>query len=103
MHYLSFANPAPFGIDATIAQLTALTAGGFLSFIGAYVGSAVVVAVPVLLTMLVGSTSSQLVAGLQYLTFGLLLIAIVHVQTRGVRPRFTLPGRPRRLATKRPA
>ena len=102
VHYLSFANPIPFGIDATIAQLTALTVGGFLSFWGAYAGSAVVIAVPVLLALIIGSTASQLIAGLQFLTFGLLLIVIVHAQTRGARLHVTLPRGPR-IATKRPA
>jgi branched-chain amino acid transport system permease protein len=86
-HYLSFANPAPFGIDATIAQLTALTAGGFLSLWGAYVGAAITVTMPLVITMIVGSTASQLVAGLQYLAFGLLLILIVHAQTHGLPER----------------
>jgi branched-subunit amino acid ABC-type transport system permease component len=102
VHYLSFANPAPFGIDATITQLTALTVGGFLSFWGAFAGSAVVIAVPVLLAIIVGSTASQLIAGLQFLTFGLLLIVIVHAQTRGLRLRIT-PTRGPPIATKRPA
>jgi len=86
-HYLNFANPAPFGVDATISQLTALTAGGFLSLWGAYVGSAVVVAVPLVIAVLAGSTSSQLIAGLQYLTFGVLLIGIVHLQMHGAAGR----------------
>jgi len=37
------------GIDATIAQLTALTLGGFLSLWGSYLGAAVVVALPSLI------------------------------------------------------
>jgi branched-chain amino acid transport system permease protein len=86
-HYLNFANPTPFGIDATISQLTALTAGGFLSLFGSYFGAAVVVILPVLIIKLVGSTSSQLVAGIQYLTFGLLLILIVLAQTNGLSER----------------
>ena len=103
VHYLSFANPAPFGLDATIAQLTALTVGGFLSFAGAYAGSAVVVATPVLLAVVVGSTASQLVAGLQFLTFGVLLIGIVHAQTRGGALRLSPSRGRRRLAADRPA
>lgn len=82
-HYLNFVNPTPFGIDASIAQLTALTIGGFLSLWGSYVGAAVVVAVPTLIQLLVGSTSSQLIAGLQYLSFGVLLILIVQAQANG--------------------
>ena len=87
-HYLNFANPSPFGVDATIGQLTALTAGGFLSLWGAYVGSAVVVALPLVIALVAGSASSQLVAGLQYVVFGLLLIGIVHAQSQGVAARF---------------
>ncbi|MFI5011677.1 MAG: ABC transporter permease [Hyphomicrobiales bacterium] len=87
-HYLSFANPTPFGIDASLSQLVALTAGGFLSLIGAYAGAAIVVVLPVIITLVVGSTANQLIAGLQFLSFGLLLIIIVHVQTRGTAPRF---------------
>jgi branched-chain amino acid transport system permease protein len=94
VHYLSFANPSPFGIDATIAQLTALTAGGFLSIWGAYIGAAVTVTLPLLITMIVGSTASQLIAGMQYLAFGLLLILIVHAQNFRVRDRLVRRFRP---------
>jgi branched-chain amino acid transport system permease protein len=80
VHYLGIANPAPFGLDATIAQLTALTLGGLLSLWGAYVGSAIVVALPVLIGWIGGSSATQVVAGLQYLVFGLLLICVVLVQ-----------------------
>jgi ABC-type branched-subunit amino acid transport system permease subunit len=86
-HYLNFANPAPFGIDATISQLTALTVGGFLSLWGSYFGAGVVVILPIAIIKIVGSTSSQLIAGLQYLTFGLLLILIVLAQTNGLFER----------------
>jgi branched-chain amino acid transport system permease protein len=86
-HYLGFVNPLPFGIDATIAQLTALTAGGFLSLSGAYVGSAVVIALPLVITKIAGTTSSQFSAGIQYVAFGVLLVGIVHVQTNGVAAR----------------
>lgn len=79
-HYLNFVNPSPFGIDASIAQLTALTAGGFLSLWGSYFGAAIVIALPTLIQIIVGSTSSQFTAGLQYLSFGLLLILIVQAQ-----------------------
>jgi branched-chain amino acid transport system permease protein len=82
-HYLGFVNPLPFGIDATIAQLTALTAGGFLSLSGSYVGSAIVIALPLLITKIAGTTSSQFSAGVQYVAFGILLIGVVHAQTNG--------------------
>jgi branched-chain amino acid transport system permease protein len=79
-HYLGIANPAPFGIDATISQLTALTLGGLLSLWGAFVGSGIVVALPAVISWLGGSSATQFVAGLQYLIFGLLLICVVLVQ-----------------------
>jgi branched-chain amino acid transport system permease protein len=88
-HYLGFVNPLPFGIDATIAQLTALTAGGFLSLSGAYVGSAVVIALPLVITKIAGTTSSQFSAGVQYVAFGVLLIGIVHIQTNGLSVRLS--------------
>ncbi len=88
-HYLGFVNPLPFGIDATIAQLTALTAGGFLSLSGAYVGSAVVIALPLVITKIAGTTSSQFSAGVQYVAFGVLLIGIVHIQTNGLAARLS--------------
>ncbi len=81
VHYLGIANPGPFGLDATIAQLTALTLGGLLSLWGAYVGSAIVVALPVVIGWVGGSSATQVVAGLQYLIFGLLLICVVLVQS----------------------
>jgi branched-chain amino acid transport system permease protein len=80
VHYLGIANPLPFGIDATIAQLTALTLGGLLSLWGAYFGSAVVIALPAVIGWVGGSSATQFVAGLQYLVFGLLLICVVLVQ-----------------------
>jgi branched-chain amino acid transport system permease protein len=102
VHYLGIANPGPFGLDATIAQLTALTLGGLLSLWGAYVGSAVVVALPVLIGWLGGSSATQFVAGLQYLIFGLLLICVVLVQANEHGSRFLASlrkvGRVRRAA-----
>lgn len=81
VHYLGIANPQPFGLDATITQLTALTLGGLLSLWGAYFGSAVVYALPALIGWLGGSSATQFIAGLQYLIFGLLVICIVVVQS----------------------
>jgi branched-chain amino acid transport system permease protein len=83
VHYLGIANPGPFGLDATIAQLTALTLGGLLSLWGAYVGSAIVVALPVVIGWAGGSSATQVVAGLQYLIFGILLICVVLAQANG--------------------
>jgi branched-chain amino acid transport system permease protein len=87
VHYLGIANPQPFGIEATIAQLTALTLGGLLSLWGSYFGSAVVVALPAIISWIGGSSATQFVAGLQFLIFGVLLICVVLVQTneRGIR------------------
>ena len=83
VHYLAIANPSPFGFDSTIAQLTALTLGGFLSLWGSYVGAAIVIAVPPLIGWVVGSSATQAIAGLQDLVFGLLLITAVMVSVRG--------------------
>jgi branched-chain amino acid transport system permease protein len=102
VHYLGIANPGPFGLDATIAQLTALTLGGLLSLWGAYVGSAIVVALPVVVGWVGGSSATQVVAGLQYLIFGLLLICVVLVQSNeqgsAMLARFRNLGRARRVA-----
>ncbi len=81
VHYLSIANPLPFGIEATIIQLTALTVGGLVSLWGAYIGSAVVTALPAIILWAGGSASSQFVAGLQYLMFGTVLMGIVVLQS----------------------
>ena len=81
VHYLAIANPIPFGIDATIAQLTALTLGGFLSLWGTYFGAAVVVALPAIIGWIGGSSATQFIAGLQFLVFGLLLMVVVVLQT----------------------
>ncbi|HXQ52657.1 MAG TPA: ABC transporter permease [Stellaceae bacterium] len=88
VHYLGIANPIPFGIDATIAQLTALTLGGFQSLWGTYFGAAVVVALPAAIGWVGGSSATQFVAGLQYLIFGLLLICVVVVQSSDQGLRF---------------
>jgi len=88
VHYLGIANPGPFGLDAPIAQLTALTLGGLLSLWGAYIGSAIVVALPVFIGWVGGSSATQVVAGLQYLIFGLLLICVVLVQSNDQGSQF---------------
>jgi len=102
VHYLGIANPGPFGLDATIAQLTALTLGGLLSLWGAYFGSAIVVALPVVIGWVGGSSATQVVAGLQYLIFGLLLICVVLVQSNehgsAMLARLRAVGRLRRAA-----
>ena len=101
VHYLGIANPHPFGVDATIAQVTALTVGGYLQLSGAYIGSIVVVALPAVITWLTGSAETQAIAGLQNVFFGLLLIALIVVQTTAIFrvPRFALPSG--RLALRR--
>ncbi len=80
-HYLSIISPAPFGLDATIQQLTALTVGGFLSLWGAFAGSLLTVALPQLIGWVSGSAESQLIAGIEYVLFGVLLIGIVMIQS----------------------
>jgi len=106
-HYLGIANPAPFGIDATISQLTALTLGGLLSLWGAFIGSGIVVALPAVISWIGGSSATQFIAGIQYLIFGLLLICVVLVQANEHRLRIfsTLGGwrAPRQPASETPA
>lgn len=81
VHYIGIANPAPFGFDASIFQIMALTLGGFLSLWGSYIGSAIVVALPSVIVAITGASTSQSTAGIQYLCFGLLLIVVVLGQT----------------------
>src|SRR6201999_2740181 len=80
-HYLSIVNPAPFGLDSTIQQLTALTVGGFLSLWGAFAGALLTVALPQVIGWVSGSVGSQVIAGVEYVIFGLLLIGIVMTQS----------------------
>jgi len=87
VHYLGIANPIPFGIDATIAQLTALTLGGFLSLWGTYFGAAIVVTLPAIIGWIGGSSATQFVAGLEYLIFGLMLMVVVVLQSSDHGPR----------------
>jgi branched-chain amino acid transport system permease protein len=89
-HYLSIVNPAPFGLDATIQQLTAVTVGGFLSLWGALAGSLLTVALPQLIGWVSGSVASQLIAGIDYIIFGLLLIGIVMTQSNPALHRFRM-------------
>jgi len=103
VHYLGIANPQPFGIEATIAQLTALTRGGLLSLWGSYFGSAVVVALPALISWIGGSSATQFVAGLQFLIFGVLLICVVLVQTNDHGIRIVSALKARGQAWRRPA
>ncbi|MGB7102380.1 MAG: ABC transporter permease [Xanthobacteraceae bacterium] len=81
VHYIGIANPLPFGFDASIFQIMALTLGGFLSLWGSYVGSAIVLALPSVIVAVGGASTSQSTAGLQYLCFGLLLVCAIMAQT----------------------
>ncbi len=89
-HYLSIVNPSPFGLDATIQQLTAVTVGGFLSLWGALAGSLLTVALPQLIGWVSGSVASQFIAGIDYIIFGLLLIGIVMTQSNPALHRFRM-------------
>jgi branched-chain amino acid transport system permease protein len=94
VHYLGIANPHPFGVDATIAQVTALTVGGYMALSGAFVGSAVVVALPAAIGWIAGAAETQAVAGLQSVVFGMLLVTLIIAQTAGPlgrAPRFVVP------------
>jgi branched-chain amino acid transport system permease protein len=81
VHYLGIANPLPFGFNASIFQIVALTLGGFLSLWGSYIGSAIVLAFPSVIMALGGASTSQASAGLQFLIFGLLLVCVIVVQS----------------------
>lgn len=87
VHVVGIANPGPFGVDATILQVTALTVGGYLSLTGAYVGSVVVTALPIAISWATGGASSQAVAGVQAMVFGLLLIGLILAQTLALPAR----------------
>ncbi len=98
VHHLGLANPAPFGLDATVAQIIALVLGGMVSLLGSVVGAAVVVLLPGLIVMLSGSAGSQQAAGLQLLAFGVLLCTVVIVQSSELWARVSLSvGRRLRL------
>lgn len=99
-HFLGIVSPLSFGLDATAAQLTALTIGGFMSLTGAFVGSAVVVALPLLITAAAGSSATRLIAGLQLLAFGAILMTVIVVQARG-GPRAWLSALRRRFCVDR--
>jgi branched-chain amino acid transport system permease protein len=88
VHYLGIANPAPFGFDSSIFQVMALTLGGFLSLWGSYAGAAIVVALPSVITAITGASTSQAAAGLQYLSFGALIVCVILVQSNDSGRRF---------------
>lgn len=83
VHYLGIANPLPFGFETSIFQIVALTLGGFLAIYGSYIGAAIVLAFPSLITAVVGDTQTQAAAGLQLLIFGVLLVGVIIVQANG--------------------
>lgn len=87
VHHLGLANPAPFGIDASIMQVTALVLGGVLSLWGSFFGATAVVLLPSLIVAVTGSSGSQQIAGLQYLVFGVLLVGVIVVKSGDVKPR----------------
>ncbi len=95
VHYVGIANPPPFGIEATIAQVTALTVGGYLLVSDAYAGSIAIIALPLLISWISGSAVTQSFAGLQNLVFGGLLIGLILLQTAGeLRPLHAWSLRP---------
>lgn len=102
VHYLGIANPSPFDDHQTIIQLTALTLGGFLSLWGAYVGSILVIALPTMIAWVSGHSESQVVAGMQYILFGLLLIVVITAQANSQIARL-IAGWRRRLLIRHPA
>jgi branched-chain amino acid transport system permease protein len=83
VHYLGIANPLPFNFNASILHIVALTLGGFLSLYGSYIGAGIVLALPSLITAIVGQTHTQSAAGLQLLIFGLLLVSVIIIQSNG--------------------
>lgn len=85
VHFMSLATPQPFGLEATIMQLTALVVGGTLSLTGAFFGAAFVVALPLLITALFGSNVTEMLAGIQLAVFGLLLMVIIVVRSQHYR------------------
>jgi len=87
VHYLGIANPLPFGFDGSIFQIVALTLGGFLSLWGSYIGAAIVLVFPSLISALGGASTSQATAGLQFLVFGLLLVCVIILQSNGAAHR----------------
>lgn len=89
VHYLGIANPLPFGFETSIFQIVALTLGGFLSLYGSYIGAAVVLAFPLLITAVAGETDTQSTAGLQLLIFGMLLVGVIVAQANGGRRRIS--------------
>lgn len=86
VHFMSLATPQPFGLEATVMQLTALVVGGTLSLTGAFFGAAFVVALPLLITGLFGSNVTEVLAGAQLAVFGLLLMVIIIMRSR--RPQW---------------
>lgn len=106
VHYLGIANPLPFGFETSIFQIVALTLGGFLSLYGSYIGAAIVLVFPSLITAVVGETQTQAAAGLQLLLFGVLLVGVIIMQANGGSRRIAdflrskLPGKDRRKAVQ---
>lgn len=83
VHYLGIANPLPFNFKSSIEHIVALTIGGFLALYGSYFGAAVVVALPSIITAIFGDADTQSGAGVKLLLFGLLLVAVIIMQSNG--------------------
>ena len=87
-HYLAYISPDQFGFDATILLLAMVVVGGVGSWMGAYIGAAVLTALPLLLTALIGWAD---------VVNGILIITVMVVQPGGI-----LAGLDRlRLVTRR--
>jgi branched-chain amino acid transport system ATP-binding protein len=85
VHYVSLANPEPFGFETMVVLLTMLTLGGLRSFWGAFLGAAFVVLIPDLF-LLFGGSSTTVTASFERITYGLLLIITVVFYGAGLGP-----------------
>ena len=80
--YLSFIDPAPFDLDASIVLLTMVVVGGARTLAGSIIGPFLLLALPQLLTLVEIPTS--IAAATRQLIYGVLLIAFMIFRPQGL-------------------
>lgn len=80
--FLSFIDPSPFDLDASVLMLTMVVLGGARTLAGSIVGPFVLLALPQLLTLVDMPTS--VAAAMRQLIYGLLLIIFMLFRPQGL-------------------
>ena len=79
---MSFIDPSPFDLDASVLMLTMVVVGGARTLAGSIVGPFVLLALPQLLDLI--DIPTTVAAAMRQLIYGLLLIAFMLFRPQGL-------------------